>query len=134
MKLFFLDDNVAFATLSAEIARQDGWEVEVFHEGAPFLDRVNAEPGRALLMVDMNLPGLDGFDVTTRLHDPEQRFRIRFITGDSLSTALAGRMAAEARDFAVGRILTKPLGVEGFRAVLAAEAAELAGPARPSAA
>jgi FixJ family two-component response regulator len=134
MKLFILDDNETFAALSAEVARAEGWQVEVFHRGAPFVDRVNAESGRALLIVDMNLPGLDGFDVTTQLCDPGRRFRLRFITGDSLSTALAGRMAAEARDFAVGRILAKPLGVEGFRAVLAEEAAILAGGLRPSAA
>lgn len=125
MKLFFLDDNIEFAELSAEVARREGWSVQIFHEGQSFLDAVNIAEGPALLLIDMNLPGLDGSDVITRLKDPDKRFRIRLITGDGTAVATTGQMTAEARELDIGTGLTKPLGVDAFRAVLAEEAERL---------
>ena len=61
----------------------------------------------------------------TRLRDSGRRFRRRVITGDGSASAMTGQMTAEARDLNVGQALTKPLGVDAFRSVLAEEALHL---------
>ena len=47
-----------FAALSAVVAEQEGWSVDVFHDGDSFLAAVNEADTPALLIIDVNLPGL----------------------------------------------------------------------------
>lgn len=67
-RILLVDDDVELCELVTEYLRGEGLEVEVAHDGAAGLDRaVSGE--HELLLLDVMLPGLTGFEVLRKLRD-----------------------------------------------------------------
>jgi CheY-like chemotaxis protein len=122
MRLYVADDNDEFAQLVRRVAEREGWAVTTCANGRDLAAEVASEDAPALLIVDINMPELDGIEVIEELKTIERRIRVRFITGGPQSSALAARMIAEARGIEVGRFITKPVHVEELRSILQTEA------------
>ena len=60
------DDDVELCELLSELLSQEGFRVEAVHDGATGLARALSGE-HALLVLDVMLPGLTGFEVLTRL-------------------------------------------------------------------
>lgn len=64
------DDPDIALSLRNKLEREGGYEVEVVADGATGLTRATADPP-GLVLLDVNLPGMDGFEVCRRLRkDP----------------------------------------------------------------
>lgn len=122
MRLYVADDNVEFSRIVVRVAEQEGWSVTACADGRSLADAVATEDGPALLIVDINMPNMDGIETIEELKSIERRLRIRFVTGGMQSSALAARMIAEARGIEVGRYITKPIGVDQLKTILREEA------------
>ncbi|MGH9888351.1 MAG: response regulator transcription factor [bacterium] len=110
-----VDDDRAVCTALSRLLRAHGWSVEVFPSAEAFLARDASQPP-ACLVLDVNLPGLDGLDLQRRLGDAGQAFPILFMTGYGDIPMSVRAMKAGATDF-----LTKPVCAEVLlAAVLAA--------------
>lgn len=127
LRLFIADDDMQISALFRRVAEQEGWIVETCCNGRELLEAVDGGLEPALLIIDIQMPELDGIEVISYLADLNRPMRIRFITGGSDSSALAARMIAGARDLDVGRFLMKPLRVQDLKGVLHAEAELLEG-------
>ena len=125
MRLYLADDNEEFSQVVSRVAKSEGWEVTTCPNGAMLAAAVASEDGPALLIVDINMPQVDGIETIEELKLINRRFRIRFITGGSDSYALAARMIAEARGLESGRFITKPVGIDQLKAILREEAQHL---------
>ncbi|MFZ7094510.1 response regulator [Primorskyibacter sp. 2E233] len=125
MNLFIADDNIEFAEFCAKVAALEGWHVTTCHDGSELLAVLKMETEPALVLCDVMMPDVDGIDVIKTLSDPENLFRIRFITGGSMTNAVAARLIGDARDINVGRFLIKPISLADLRAVFAEEAENL---------
>ena len=67
-RILVIDDDVELCSLVTEYLRPEGFQVECVHEGRSGLAR--ALGGEHLLVVlDVMLPGLNGFDVLRRIRD-----------------------------------------------------------------
>ncbi|HUP05753.1 MAG TPA: PAS domain S-box protein [Caldimonas sp.] len=95
-KILIVDDNADAAQGLATLLRLDGYEVLVAHDGAEALAVAERERP-ALVLLDLGLPGMDGFEVARRLRgiDGLARARLIAITGygqdaDKRRTAAAG--------------------------------------------
>ena len=67
-RILVIDDDVELCSLVSEYLRPEGFQVECVHEGRSGLTR--ATSGDHLLVVlDVMLPGLNGFDVLRRVRD-----------------------------------------------------------------
>ena len=122
VRLYIADDNLEFARFCEGVATRSGWTVSVCGNGAELVDLLKEESGPALLIIDINMPVLDGIEVIDQLHAIPRDLRLRFITGGHDSSALAARMIADARELKVGKYLTKPISVKRLQAVLEEEA------------
>lgn len=122
MRLFIAGDDTQILNLFRRVAEQEGWVVETCETGRDLLEAVEDGSEPALLIVDIQMPDLDGIEVIDHLAVLERPMRIRFITGGPDSSALAARMIAGARALDVGRFLMKPLRVQDLRSVLHDEA------------
>jgi len=122
MRLYIADDNLDFAAYCAEVAEQVGWTVTLCADGRELVDAFKLEDTPALLLVDIQMPGMDGIQVIEELKTATRPFRMRFITGGPASSALAARMIADARDLDTGRYLTKPISMSDLRKVFVEEA------------
>lgn len=121
MRLYIADDNIEFAEFCAKVAKQEGWQVSICADGTELVDILKLEDTPALVIIDIQMPNIDGIEVIDCLQAINRDLRLRFITGGPQSSALAARMIADARGYDVGRFLTKPLSVKKLRSILAEE-------------
>ena len=68
MHILLIDDDAELAALLGEFLRREGFSVEAAHEGHRGLDRALG-PGVDLVVLDVMLPGLDGFEILRRLRE-----------------------------------------------------------------
>lgn len=78
--VFVVDDDDSVRTSLATLLESDGYSVESFVSAAEFLMRA-PNVGPACLVLDVRLPGLDGFALQRQLTERGRMEQIVFITG-----------------------------------------------------
>ncbi|MGA7239155.1 MAG: response regulator transcription factor [Bryobacteraceae bacterium] len=66
MNILLVDDDVELCSLLGEFLTREGFHVECVNEGNAGLERAS-QPGIDLVVLDVMLPGLDGFEILRRL-------------------------------------------------------------------
>jgi two-component system response regulator CpxR len=66
MRLLIIDDDAELCVLLQEFLRREGFTVDCAHEGNSALAKA-LEGGYELIVLDVMLPGLDGFEILKRL-------------------------------------------------------------------
>ena len=66
MRLLLIDDDIELCSLLSEFLKGQGFTVETVNEGRKGLDRA-LHGGFNLLILDVMLPGIDGFEILRRL-------------------------------------------------------------------
>ena len=67
-RILVIDDDVELCSLVGEYLRSEGFEVDCIHHGEAGLERALAGD-HVLVVLDVMLPGLNGFDVLRRIRD-----------------------------------------------------------------
>ena len=125
--VFVVDDDPSVLKALARLLTQGGWTVETYESAESFLARL--EPQRpGCLVLDVDLPGLDGIELQRRQAEAGQRLPIVFLTGRGDIPMSVRAIKAGAVDF-----LTKPVVSEalfhairaGFEQDAAARSADL---------
>lgn len=71
MRLLIIDDDVELCSLLSEFLRREGFVVQCEHDGRNGL-QLALESGADLVVLDVMLPGLDGFEILKRLRQQNQ--------------------------------------------------------------
>ena len=66
MKILLVDDDAELCSLMSEFLTREGFTIECEHEGYHGLEKA-AQNGVDLVVLDVMLPGLDGFEILRRL-------------------------------------------------------------------
>jgi len=104
--VFVVDDDASVREALERLVRSAGLRVEAFASAEEFLTRPRADAPSCLLL-DVQLPNLNGLDLQRRMVDAKAEIPIVFITGHGDIPTTVRAMKAGAVEF-----LTKPL-VEG---------------------
>jgi two-component system response regulator CpxR len=64
--ILLVDDDAELCSLLGEFLRREGFDVDCEHEGNRGLEKT-LQPGVDLVVLDVMLPGLDGFEILRRL-------------------------------------------------------------------
>ena len=100
--VFVVDDDVSVRESLELLLRFAGWQTETFSTAQAFLDRpIDMLP--SCLLLDINLPGLNGLDLQKRVAADRTHVPIIFITGFGDVPMTVRAMKAGAVEF-----LTKP--------------------------
>lgn len=120
-KVLLVDDEETVREVLAEILSAHGYAVDAVAEGVSALDKMRTT-GYDLLILDVNIPGLDGIELCRRALDehPGLDGRILFISGDTGGELEAVQVFVGSH----GEMLSKPFVKEKFLDVVA----RLAGP------
>jgi FixJ family two-component response regulator len=99
-----VDDDASFRKATGRLLRAHGYDIAEYETADQFLERVRAGAEVGCILLDVNLPGLSGPDLQSRLFEVGSPFPIVFLTGygDIPTTVRAIKSGAE--DF-----LTKPV-------------------------
>ncbi len=126
MRILLIDDDAELCSLLKEFLSREGFPVECEHEGNRGLDHA-LRGGFELLILDVMLPGLDGFEILRRLR-AQSRVPVLMLTarGDDMDRIAGLEMGADdylakpfnprellARIRAILRRLDRPPSTEG---------------------
>ncbi len=104
-------DNRRASQLLVERALADLARVEIIDDGIDALRRLSSQPPQ-LILLDLDLPGLDGTSLLRSLHNQSNTRDVPVIT---LSATLQGDDCARAQELGVRACLAKPLRIEQLR-------------------
>jgi DNA-binding NtrC family response regulator len=76
-----------------------GWVVEGFAEAAPALEHLRAHPDVSLVVTDLMMPGMDGFEVLARSREIDPDVGILMITGHGSVESAVEAMKRGADDY-----------------------------------
>jgi DNA-binding response OmpR family regulator len=101
-------DNLRIATM---VLTREGYEVVTARDAVTALAALAASPP-ALVVLDLDLPGVSGFDAAKRIRERDEGRKVPILA----FTALANRAdAARAREAGCDDVLTKPCRPEALR-------------------
>jgi FixJ family two-component response regulator len=110
--VFVVDDDVSVRDAVAALVRMAGWRSHVFASAQDFLDHA-PEPVPGCIVLDVNLPDLDGLELQQRITAAHIELPIVFLTGEGDVPMTVRAMKAGAADF-----LMKPFDVDRLLAAL----------------
>lgn len=102
-KVLLVDDEPDLRQALRRLLLGEGFEVEAFGSADQFLEHVN-EDTVGCLVLDLAMPGVDGFEVQRRLAETGAQLSIVFLTGHGDIPTSVRAIKAGAQDF-----LTKPV-------------------------
>src|SRR5208283_2570798 len=97
-RIFVVDDDQSVRTSLANLLATEDYAVEIFASADEYLARV-PHPGPACLVLDVQLPGLDGLALQRQLTEKGRMEQIVFITGHGDIPMGIGAMKRGAVDF-----------------------------------
>ncbi|NKB66933.1 MAG: response regulator [Candidatus Latescibacteria bacterium] len=103
-QILLVDDNPANLAVLCELLEAEGYIVSIALDGQQALDLVAQAPPD-LILLDVTMPGMDGFEVCRRLQaeDVTAALPVLFVTARDLPEAVAAGFAAGGLDY-----ITKP--------------------------
>jgi two-component system CheB/CheR fusion protein len=113
-RILVVDDNVDAAESLGLLLRQMGHDVQIAHDGHAALEA--ARHGRPqIVLLDLGMPGVNGYDMVERLRKDERLADVRFIAVTGTSGDEARQRSHEA---GFEEHLVKPLDMEMLRKLL----------------
>ena len=104
-----IDDDVCFLTAMERRLKHAGYEVATYVSSQHFLDRLPSENVPSCILLDVQMPGLDGPALQSRLSEVGSTLPIIFLTGHPDIATTVRTIKAGANDF-----LTKPVSSDGL--------------------
>lgn len=115
-RILIVDDNIDAGETLGILLRDSGSEVCVVHDGASALSEAE-EFLPDVVLLDIGLPGMDGFEVARRLREIPGLEAALFV---AVSGYALDEHRKEATEAGIDRYFTKPVGIKALRELLAA--------------
>lgn len=110
MRILIIEDETNLCNSIAEGLRMDGYEVDSCQDGLDALELCEAEH-YDLILLDLNLPGIDGMEVLRRLRKEDEETRVLILSARGQIRDKVRGLDAGANDY-----LTKPFHFEELEA------------------
>jgi two-component system, OmpR family, alkaline phosphatase synthesis response regulator PhoP len=107
-RILIVEDDVSLAAGIAEILRAEGYETDVLHDGRVAIERL-AHAHYDLVVLDVMLPGADGFEVCRSLRGSGRAAPVMFLTARGDAEDRVRGLEAGGDDY-----LTKPFHLREF--------------------
>jgi len=120
LRICLLDDDLSVLKATTRLLRSAGWEVEPFSDPVVFLRHVQTH-WPPVVVIDIRMPVISGFEVQKRLHDLSPTTRVIVLTGSNDPSIRSQVMAVGASAF-----LLKPADDLEFLAEIESAAARVA--------
>jgi RNA polymerase sigma factor (sigma-70 family) len=102
-----IDDDASFRTAVARRLKLAGYDVETYSSAQQLLDRLPDAETPGCILLDVQMPGLSGLELQSRLIERGSMLPIVFVTGYADTPTTVRAIKAGAEDF-----LTKPASSE----------------------
>jgi DNA-binding response OmpR family regulator len=111
MRILFVEDETQLAQQVARALTRAGHQVDTLHDGAKGLAAACSN-GHDLILLDVNLPSLDGLSILRKLREQRSHARVLLLTargdiGDRVSGLRAGADDYLTKPFAMDELLAR---------------------------
>jgi CheY-like chemotaxis protein len=79
--LIVVEDDDGVRVLVEELLLERGYNVITAQNGAEGLDRIQREPRLSLIITDIRMPGIDGWELARRATEMRADLKVLYITG-----------------------------------------------------
>ena len=111
MRILVVDDSADIRRLVVEVLRAEGLDGEEAATGVAALDRLAADPLPDLVVLDVQMPALDGWDTLRRIRSDPRTAAVAVV----LCTVKAGaRDAALAAELGCDAYVNKPFAIDAL--------------------
>jgi len=107
-KIYIVDDDESVRIALSRLIKSSGYIAEIFNSAQSFLDSIPPDT-RGILILDIRMPDIDGFQVQKKLNALYSKLQIIFITAHAQSGDRERAMEAGAKGF-----LQKPFSEESL--------------------
>ncbi len=114
-KVLVADDDLRNTFALSRALRAEGLEVTIAENGATALEKLAANPGLELVVMDMMMPVMDGLEATRRIRASKELTRLPVI---ALTAGAMPEHRANCFEAGVDDFITKPVEVEQLLAVI----------------
>ena len=114
-KILVCEDEISIRSFVVVNLRRAGYEVQEAGSGAEALALYQKNPDTAIALLDVMMPGIDGFETCRRLREMNQRMGIIMLTARTQETEKVNGLRMGADDY-----VTKPFGIAELLARVAA--------------
>jgi len=111
MRLAVIDDEVTVCRRLSTLLQKEGFEVETFPSAPPFWNRMQ-QHAFDIVFIDLNLPGMNGMEILSRLRADYEDLEAIIITGNSTIES-----AVEAMKIGAFHYITKPFRLHDVRSL-----------------
>lgn len=118
-RVLVVDDDEDTARFHALVLRRGGHDVTVVHDPYAALRRIGTEP-YDLLLSDIQMPGMSGLELATRLRETAPRLPAVLVTAHATVEAAVGAVRTGAADFVLKPVVPAELLAVVERAMAAA--------------
>ena len=82
-RIYLVDDDDSLRKAIKRLLRSAGYPVETFSYAQSFLDSVPLHDAEGILLLDLRMPGMDGFELQERLSEFRCSLQVIIITADA---------------------------------------------------
>jgi CheY-like chemotaxis protein len=116
-RLLIMDDEPDFCDFVGHIGESLGYRVTKVTDSRKF-ERAYRDTNPDMIVIDMVMPELDGFDLVNWLVDQKSRAKLLIVTGHNPLYAKAAQIQSAAKGVGQVEAFTKPVSVSKLRAAL----------------
>ncbi|HEU4327652.1 MAG TPA: sigma-54 dependent transcriptional regulator [Roseiflexaceae bacterium] len=106
-RILIADDEADLRSLLTDLLAEEGYTVESVASGSEVLNKLTADPGYSLLLLDLMMPGMSGLEVLEKLRADSNDVPVIMVTAHGTSTNAIRAMQIGAYDY-----LQKPFDLE----------------------
>jgi DNA-binding response OmpR family regulator len=102
IRTLHIEDDETIATVAREILEEQGWQVQTCNDGDAAIEHISGGVHYDFLLIDYDLPGVNGLDLVKRARNLAHRFRT------PIGVLSASAVEAETREAGADVFLRKP--------------------------
>ncbi len=116
--VYLLDDELGMVELLADVVELAGLNAKSYTRATHFFEQVTVFDHNAILVLDLDMPEMDGIEAMRRLAKTENPPRIILISGADIGLLQAAKKLGQAHDLEILATLSKPIDTNNFRQLL----------------
>jgi len=124
LKIHILDDEPELLALVADLSRSRGLETFTYNNAAELFSNVDCISSEDILVLDLQLPNVDGIEVMRKFSESEVSPRLLLVSGQNVGVLYSAEKLAVAHGLDVIGSLSKPFSMRDFVSFLTEKIAD----------
>jgi len=116
--VYLLDDEPGQVELLCEVVELSGMKAQGYTHASQLFNHLNSESECNILVLDLQMPEMDGIEVMRRLNEMHIKPALILISGHDISVLNSAEKLGRAHDFEIIASLNKPLNLGQFQHLL----------------